>query len=91
MTTESTLSRYDGLTYFRLTPLGAYCLGLSDRYQPAAYPKTGLTVLPNLEVVAVSELSRADLMLNSFLKSVSDVVWKLEQANLLMRSHMVVE
>jgi len=39
---ESTLSRYDGL-YFRLTPLGAYCLGLSDRYQPAALPKTGLT------------------------------------------------
>ena len=82
---ESALSRYDGLTYFRLTPLGAYCLGLSDRYQPAALTqKQALRILPNLEVVAVSELSRADrLMLNSFLESVSDVVWKLDQAKLL--------
>ncbi|MEP0873231.1 hypothetical protein NDA01_26055 [Trichocoleus desertorum AS-A10] len=43
-----------------------------------------LRILPNLEVVVVSELSRADrLMLNSFLASVSDVVWKLDQAKLL--------
>jgi hypothetical protein len=82
---EGTLSRYDGLAYFRLTPLGAYLLGLSDRYQPAApTSKQVLRVLPNLEVVAVSELSRADrLLLNSFLVSVSDVVWKLDQAKLL--------
>ncbi|MBD1913153.1 MULTISPECIES: helicase-associated domain-containing protein [unclassified Leptolyngbya] len=82
---EATFSRYDGLAYFRLTPLGAYLLGLSDRYQPAApTPKRILRVLPNLEVVAVSELSRADrLLLNSFLVSVSDVVWKLDQAKLL--------
>lgn len=82
---EGTLSRYDGLAYFRLTPLGAYLLGLSDRYQPAApTPKQILRILPNLEVVAVGELSRADrLLLNSFLESVSDVVWKLDQARLL--------
>ncbi|HIK13805.1 MAG TPA: helicase-associated domain-containing protein [Leptolyngbyaceae cyanobacterium M33_DOE_097] len=82
---ESTLSRYDGLAYFRLTPLGAYFLGLSDRYQPAApTSKQILRVLPNLEIVAVGELSRADrLLLNSFLESVSDVVWKLDQAKLL--------
>lgn len=82
---DSTLSRYDGLAYFRLTALGAYCLGLSDRYQPTApTPKQVLRILPNLEVVAVSELSRADqLLLNSFLESVSDVVWKLDQAKLL--------
>lgn len=82
---DATLSRYDGLAYFRLTPLGAYCLGLRDRYQPAALPQTQvLRILPNLEVVAVSELSRADrLLLNSFLVSVSDVVWKLDQAKLL--------
>ncbi|MBW4490852.1 MAG: helicase-associated domain-containing protein [Trichocoleus desertorum ATA4-8-CV12] len=82
---DATLSRYDGLAYFRLNALGAYCLGLSDRYE-AAVPvqKEMLRILPNLEVVAVSELSRADrLMLNSFLVSVSDVVWKLDQAKLL--------
>lgn len=82
---ETTLSRYDGLAYFRLTPLGAYLLGISDRYQPAApTPKQILRVLPNLEVVALGELTRADrLLLNSFLESVSDVVWKLDQAKVL--------
>ncbi len=29
------LSRYDGLQYIRLTPLGAYILGLADDYQPS--------------------------------------------------------
>ncbi len=28
------LSRYDGLGWFRINPLGAYCLGLSEAYQP---------------------------------------------------------
>ena len=30
------LSRYDGLHFIRLTPLGAYCLGLADSYEPPA-------------------------------------------------------
>lgn len=82
---EATFSRYDGLAYFRLTSLGAYLLGVSDRYQPAPpEAKQVLRVLPNLEIVAVRELSRADrLLLNSFLLAVSDVVWKLDQAKLL--------
>lgn len=82
---ETTVSRYDGLAYFRLNALGAYCLGLSDRYESAALvQKQALRILPNLEVVAVSQLSIADrLMLNSFLGVVSDVVWKLDQAQLL--------
>ncbi len=79
------LSRYDGLTYVRLTPLGAYFLGLSDRYIPARVTqKQFLRILPNLEVVAVQQLTRADcLMLDSFLQSVSDSVWQLEQGKLL--------
>jgi hypothetical protein len=83
--TEDCLSRYDGLSYFRLTPLGAYVLGLSDRYVPAALPqKQVLRVLPNREVVALQALSRADrLMLDSLLQPVSDSVWQLEQAKLL--------
>lgn len=82
---QTTLSRYDGLTYFRITPFGAYCLGLSDHYTPAELPQTQiLRVLPNLEVVVIAPLSRADrLMLESFLVSVSDSVWKLDQAKLL--------
>jgi hypothetical protein len=79
------LSRYDGLTYFRLTPLGAYFLGLSERYIPATLPpKQVLRILPNLEVVAVQQLSRADrLLLDNFLQPVSDAVWQLEQGKLL--------
>lgn len=30
------LSRYDGLWYFRINPLGAFCLGLSERYDAVA-------------------------------------------------------
>ena len=41
------LSRYDGLLYFRLNPLGAYCLGLVEEYKPSAAAQRGLlTVLP---------------------------------------------
>lgn len=82
---SGSLSRYDGLTYFRLTPLGAYCLGLSDFYTPATLPlKQVLRILPNLEVVAVQPLNRADrLLLDSFLQPVSDVVWQLDQGKLL--------
>ena len=82
---DACLSRYDGLTYFRITPLGAYFLGLSDRYVPPTLPqKQVLRILPNLEVVAVQPLSRADrLFLDAFLHPISDVVWQLEQAKLL--------
>lgn len=81
----SCLSRYDGLAYFRITSLGAYFLGLSDRYTPAPLAqKQVLRILPNLEVVAVQMLSRADrLMLDNFLQSVSDSVWRLEPGKLL--------
>ena len=79
------LSRYDGLAYFRLTPLGGYCLGLTDRYTPAPLAtKQVLRVLPNLEVVATENLSPADeLFLNTYAQKISDAVWKLEQVQLL--------
>jgi hypothetical protein len=79
------MSSYDGLAYFRLTPLGAYILGKTDRYIPAVLPqKQNLRILPNLEVVAIEELSRADrLNLDSYLQTVSDSVWKLDSVKLL--------
>jgi hypothetical protein len=82
---DSALSSYDGLAYFRITPLGAYLLGISDRYIPKELPqKQILRILPNLEVVAVQELARADrLMLDSSLQSVSDSVWKFDRGKLL--------
>ncbi|CAB1083039.1 hypothetical protein JY97_14440 [Alkalispirochaeta odontotermitis] len=81
------LSRYDGLKYFRLNPLGAYVLGLSDRFDPPAFkPRPVLTVLPNHEIVitdAVS-LSPADkLFLNKIGQKASSSLWRLTLATLL--------
>jgi hypothetical protein len=79
-------SRYDGLMYFRLTPLGAYCLDVDTNYQPAPVEvKPVLRVLPNLEVAAAgSDLEQSDrLALDAYATPVSDFVWRLEAGNLL--------
>jgi hypothetical protein len=81
------LSRYDGLKYFRLNPLGAYVLGLSDGYDPPAFePRPVLTVLPNHEIVitdAVSLSPSDKLFLNKIGKKVSSSLWRLTLATLL--------
>ncbi len=73
------LSRYDGLEYFRLTPLGAYCLGLSEVYEPAAPPgRASLSVLPDLRVCAATPLSPDErLMLETFADREAEDVWRL--------------
>lgn len=83
-------SRYDGLLYFRINPLGAYVLELVDRYQPSAVEIAAaavpvLRVLPNLEIAAIgAPLEPADAMLlDSYAEKVSDAVWRLEQGRLL--------
>ncbi len=79
-------SRYDGLMYLRLTPLGAYCLGTATEYQPPPVEvKPVLQVLPNLEVAAIGgELSLGDrLALDSYAFRVSDHVWRLDGDKLL--------
>lgn len=49
------LSRYDGLSCFRINALGAYILGIARSYEPAVVlPQSGIKVLANLEVVAGS-------------------------------------
>ena len=55
-------SRYDGLMNFRITALGAYCLGSETAYQPPPVEtKPVLSVLPNLEITAIdAELERGD-------------------------------
>jgi hypothetical protein len=82
----SFFSRYDGLMYFRLTPLGAYCLDVETDYQPAPMEvKPVLRVLPNLEIAATgSDLEQSDrLALNAYATPVSDFVWRLESSQLL--------
>lgn len=79
-------SRYDGLYYFKLNSLGAYCIGLTDTYtQPVPVQKELLKALPNLELVGIaSTLSSGDvLMLDTYASRVSDVVWRLDQEKLL--------
>ena len=75
------LSRYDGLQYFRLTPLGAYCLGLAETWEsslPAA--RTSLTVFPDRRLVASARLSPDErLSLETWASLESDGVWRLDR------------
>ena len=76
------LSRYDGLVYFRLTALGAYCLELTDKYIPPAIEvRQTLRVLPNLEIIAAGDgVETSDaIVLDIYTKKVSDVVWRLDR------------
>ena len=48
------LSRYDGLAFFRITALGAYCLGASERYvNPSPPGRIRLSVLPSLQIAVM--------------------------------------
>ncbi|MEL6137132.1 MAG: hypothetical protein AAFR42_06960 [Cyanobacteria bacterium J06628_6] len=78
----SFLSRYDGLIAFRLTPLGAFCLGLTPDYDaPEITADTTLRVLPNLDIVLMgAPLQPAErLMMDTFTLQTSDAVWKLDR------------
>lgn len=82
-----TLSRYDGLQAVRLTPLGAYVLGVADTYQPAG-PGTAdvapLKVLPNLDIVATGDLPAADrFTLSAYATQTADRVWTVSATSLL--------
>ncbi len=80
-----------------MTPLGAYCLGLTDTYIPSTVEvRQILKVLPNLEIAAVGEpLPPGErLMLEQYAKPVSDSVWRLELSQLLSalaKGHRVAE
>lgn len=79
-------SRYDGLRYFRLTALGAYCLGITDKYSPAPMEvRPVLRVLPNLEITAIGEkLPAADqLLLDIYTEKISDSVSRLDQIKIM--------
>jgi hypothetical protein len=76
----SCLSRYDGLLFVRINPLGAWCLGLVGAYEPETVPaERVLKVLPNRDVVAADRpLGPADvLLLERFAERRSESVWHL--------------
>lgn len=76
------LSRYDGLQAIRLTPLGAYCLGLSDSYTPpASADSCALSVRADLTVsVSGGSLSPEEhLMLDNWASTEDGIAWRLDQ------------
>lgn len=78
----SFLSRYDGLMYFRLTALGAYCLGNSDTYAaPAPAASCTLAVQANLQVGVTDGVLSADdrLMLDNWAVEESALRWRLDR------------
>jgi hypothetical protein len=82
----TSLSRYDGLQYIRINPLGAWCLGVAERYQPEAVAvESLLKVLPNLDIVARDRPPPpADaLFLDRFAERRSDSVWHLSRERIL--------
>jgi hypothetical protein len=77
------LSRYDGLRYFRLTPLGAFILGRADHY--AAHeerPAVSLTVLPNRQIrIDQGDLSPDQkLLLENFAEPQTSDMWVLDES-----------
>jgi hypothetical protein len=79
-------SRYDGLMYFRINPLGEYCLEMAPAYQSAPLEvKPVLRILPNLEIAAIGpELEQSDrLALDAYATHVSEYVWRLDAGKML--------
>jgi hypothetical protein len=91
------LSRYDGLLYFRLNPLGAYCLGLTDHYAPSRVEaRAALTVLPSLQInIAGKALSPDEaLLLETWAERESGEIWRLDRDKSLSAvegGHQIVE
>ena len=79
------LSRYDGLLYFRLNNLGAWVLGLTDKYIPSPVEQRQiLKVLPNFDVVATGPLPPGDqLFVEQFATQTAENVWKIERPRLI--------
>ncbi len=77
------LSRYDGLRYFRLTPLGAFILGHVDHYESRQEePAVSLTVLPNRQIrIDQGDLSPDQkLLLQNFAEPQCLGLWVLDEA-----------
>lgn len=77
------LSRYDGLRYFRLTPLGAFILGRADHYEARQEePAISLTVLPNRQIRIDQGYLSPDqkLLLESFSEPQGTGQWVLDEA-----------
>lgn len=75
------LSRYDGLWYFRLTPLGEYCLGMAERYEQVPAQSASLTVYPDLRLQVEGEPLTANetLLLETYAQPEAAGAWRLDR------------
>ena len=75
------LSRYDGLQYFRLNPLGAWCLDMADEYVPAVpQSATSISVHPDLRVLWNGPIAADErLLLEMWAVEEADGIWRLDQ------------
>jgi len=83
----SYLSRYDGLRYFRLNPLGAYCLELTDSYTPSRPEvRAKISVYPDRRVQRVGGTLGQDeiLLLETYANRESTDVWRLDGNKILL-------
>lgn len=80
------LSRYDGLMYFRLNSLGAYCLGLTEDYEPpAATERTALTIFPDRRVVLQGMPSAEECaVLETYANQEAEATWRLDGERILL-------
>jgi len=81
------LSRYDGLQYIRINPLGTWCLKISESYKAAPIEKRCiLKVLPNREITEVlAPFPHAEaLFLEAIADKISDKVWRLNPDKILI-------
>ncbi len=80
------LSRYDGLQYFRINPLGAWCLGSAAAYEPAQPPPgCRLRILPSLQISVVSGTLAMEesLCLDIWAEPLGDQTWRLDSRRIL--------
>jgi hypothetical protein len=78
------LSRYDGLCYYRINALGAFCLGLKDKYiDPLTDARTPITVMPNLLVTLLEDSDAAhpevSCLLDRYADRETDSSWRLSR------------
>lgn len=91
------LSRYDGLAYFRVTTLGAYCLGASGHYTPApVHSSVRLSVMPTMQVKVFGDGLSAEesLILDTWATEEADLLWRLDRQKAIVaveRGHDIAE
>ncbi len=78
------LSRYDGLQYFRVTPLGEYCLGNSDSFSPnetETEHRCSIAVMPSLRINFKNGKPSLDVLqlLDIWAIQESEDCWKLDR------------